>query len=142
VLAKDDYILDILINGGIINPTDAETARADAAANGHSAVDELVNHGLVTHLEVLRALANDAGLPVQESIESVPDDAIAAIPGNLAARYGVMPLHIDSHSRNLRLAISNPYDFETVDTLHNLLKFDIESIVVPRDEIVEAIKRY
>jgi general secretion pathway protein E/type IV pilus assembly protein PilB len=138
MLANEDYILDILINGGLINPSDAEEARS--AVNGHGAVDELVRRGMVTNMDVLRALANDAGLPAIESIGHVADDAVSAVPKNLVFRYNIMPLEVDGHS--LKIAISNPYDFETLDTLHNLLKKDIESVVAPKEEIESTIKRF
>ncbi len=140
MLANEDYILELLINNGLIEPTDAESARSAAKLNGHGPVEELVRRGLITNMDVLHTMANDAGLPVIEHIDSVPDDAVQSVPKPLVYRYGVMPLERDE--RTLRLAISNPYDFETIDTLQNVLKLDIESIVVPKAQIDDAIKRY
>jgi type IV pilus assembly protein PilB len=140
VLPNEDYILDILINAGVITASDSEEARSSSTVKGGSPVDHLINEGKLTQRDVLICLANDAGLSFIDHVETVADDVVATVPKNFVFRYGVMP--ISKQGNHLRLAISNPYDFETVDALQNILRLDIESIVCPKEEIDVAIKRY
>jgi general secretion pathway protein E/type IV pilus assembly protein PilB len=137
---NEDYILEILINSGLIEASDAEEVKAAAMGNGHGPVEELIRRGIVTELDVLRAMANESGLSMLPKIEHVSDDAVASLDRAYVMRYKVMPLERDD--RTLRLAISNPHDFETIDTLQGLINLDIESVVVPEDEILSAIKRF
>jgi hypothetical protein len=44
--------------------------------------------------------------------------------------------------RTITIAITNPYDFETLDLLHHLLGCDIESVVVPKRKIEEGLRNY
>ena len=46
--ANDDYILELLVKHGLIQPSDMEDARRAASQNGHGPVEELVRSGLVT----------------------------------------------------------------------------------------------
>ena len=140
MFAKDDYILELLVREGLIQSTDAEEAQAASAASGHSAVDELIRRELITEVDVLRVLSQDAGLEMQEEIGFVPERAIAAVPKSDAIRYCVMPLEF--HDNMLSLAIGNPYDFDTIETLQKKLDLEIVPKAVPKPQIEDAIHRY
>ncbi|PTY04524.1 type II secretion system protein E [Verrucomicrobia bacterium LW23] len=96
--------------------------------------------GFVTAMDVLETTASDAGYPLQEKIGPVDGDILDSISRDLVLRYNIFPLSQEEGS--LRIAISNPYDFETVDTLTNMLHKAIDCTVVPKAEIEAAIKKY
>jgi len=141
VAANDDYILELLIKHGLIQPSDMEDARRASSQNGHGPVDELVRTGRVTSLDILRTTAAEAGLDVVEHIDSVGEEAVAAVPKTLIHRLGVMPLSIDG--QHLRVALADPFNFDAIDTLSKeLKKFEIDPVVAPPEEIIAAIKRH
>ena len=82
--ANDDFILELLIKHGLIQPSDLEDARRAADKNGHGPVEELVRSGLVTDLDILRTTAAEAGVDLLEKIETVPEEAVKAVPRQLA----------------------------------------------------------
>ncbi len=104
--ANEDFTLELLIKHGLIQPSDLEDARRASSQNGHGPVEELIRTGLVTDLDILRTTAAEAGVDVQEKIENVPEDAIKAVPGQLAFRLEVMPLNLEG--RHLRVALADP----------------------------------
>ena len=138
--ANEDFILELLIKHGLIQPSDMEDARRASANNGHGPVDELIQKGLVTPLDILKATATEAGVDVQEKIENVPEDAVKAVPGQLAFRLSVMPL--DLKGRHLRVALADPFNFDAIDTLSKELRYDIDPVVSPEDQIEQALKRH
>ncbi len=138
--ANDDFILEILIKHGLIQPSDMEDARRAASNNGHGPVEELVRNGLITSLDILRTTAAEAGVDLVEKIEIIPEDAVNAVPKQLAYRLAVMPVHLDG--RHLRVALADPFNFDALDTLTKELRFDIEPVVAPPDQIELALKRY
>jgi general secretion pathway protein E/type IV pilus assembly protein PilB len=142
VAANDDYILELLIKHGLIQPSEMEDARRASSRNGHGPVDELVRTGRITSLDILRTSAAEAGLDVVEHIDAVPEDAVAAVPRQLAHRLGVMPLLLDADAQHLRVALADPFNFDAIDTLSKELKFEIEPVVAPVEEINAAIKRH
>jgi general secretion pathway protein E/type IV pilus assembly protein PilB len=62
------------------------------------------------------------------------------VPVDVARRYRVVPVF--KNENVLTVAISDPLDFDTLDTLRYLLKCDVEAVVAPRDEINVALDRY
>ena len=140
--ANDDYILELLIKHGLIQPSEMEDARRASSKNGHGPVDELVRTGRVTSLDILRTTAAEAGLDVVEHIDAVPEDAVGAVPRQLAHRLGVMPIHFDPEANHLRVALADPFNFDAIDTLSKELKFEIDPVVAPLEEINAAIKRH
>ena len=138
--ANDDFILELLIKYGLIQPSDLEEARHASSQNGHGPVEELVRRGMVTDHDILSTTAAEAGLDFIEKIETVPDEAVKAVPGRLASRLQVMPLSVEG--RHLRVALSDPFDFDAIDTLSKELRYEIDSVVAPRDQIEQALKRH
>jgi type IV pilus assembly protein PilB len=140
VAANDDFILELLIKHGLIQPSDLEDARRTAAKNGHGPVQELVRSGLVTDLDILRTTAAEAGVDLMEKIETVPEEAVKAVPRQLAYRLAVMPIHLEG--RHLRVALTDPFNFDAIDTLSKELRFDIDLVVAPAEQIELALKRH
>ena len=117
-----------------------EDARRAAAKNGHGPVQELVRSGLVTDLDILRTTAAEAGVDLLEKIETVPEEAVKAVPRQLAYRLAVMPLHLEG--RHLRVAVTDPFNFDAIDTLSKELRYEIDPIVAPAEQIELALKRH
>jgi len=141
VAANDDYILELLIKHGLIQPSDMEDARRAASQNGHGPVEELVNNGLITSHDILRTTAAEAGVDMIERIDAVPEEAVQAMPQQLAYRLSVMPLHLEG--QHLRVALSDPFNFDALDTLSKELpRYNIDPVVAPADQIDTAIKRH
>jgi len=140
VAANDDFILELLMKHGLIQPSDMEDARRAASQNGHGPVQELVQNGLITDIDILKTTAAEAGVDLLEKIENVPEDAIKAVPRHLAYRLSVMPLHIDGN--HLRVAVADPFNFDAIDTLGKELRFDIDFVVSPAEQIAHALKRH
>lgn len=140
MFANDDYILDILSKEGWVTPEDADDARIQASQQGISPVDWLVDQAKITKTDVLGAMANDAGLPFQPSIDHIEFAAIESVQKEIAQRYSIIPLYVEENL--LRIGISNPYDFETIDNLSSRLGKVVEAIVVPPEVIEEAIGRF
>lgn len=140
MFANDDYILEVLLNGNWITPDSAEEARLACLDDGISPLDWLIANERISKIDVLGAMANDAGLPFQETIDQIEFSAIESIPRDVATRYGIIPLHAEETL--LRIGISNPYDFETIDNLRTRFKREIEAVVVPPETIEEAISRF
>ncbi len=138
--ANDDYILELLIKHGLIQPSDMEDARRASSNNGHGPVEELVRRGLVTDHDILSTTATEAGVDLVEKIEAVPEEAVNALPRQLAQRLSVMPLSLDG--RRLRVALTDPFNFDAIDTLAKELRYEIDTVIAPADQIDQAIKRH
>jgi general secretion pathway protein E/type IV pilus assembly protein PilB len=140
MVVNDDYILELLINSGMLSPEVADQARSMAEQSGQSVVQVIIEQGYVSEDDVLRILANDCGMEFVPVIEHVEENALKLLSKGQARRYGVIPLQMNGH--NIQMAIADPMDFQTLDDLRLLLKTDIDPIVAPRAKIEQAIHRY
>ncbi|MCE0524132.1 MAG: Flp pilus assembly complex ATPase component TadA [Methylacidiphilales bacterium] len=138
--ANDDFILELLIKHGLIQPSDLEDARRAASNNGHGPVEELVRRGLVTEMDILRTTAAEAGVDLLEKIDAVPEEAVKAVPQQLAYRLSVMPLNLEG--RHLRVALTDPFNFDTIDTLSKEVRYEVDLVVAPAEQIAHALKRH
>ncbi len=88
-----------------------------------------------------RLLADRHGLPtVDLRAVDVPPAVLAMLPRASAERYNVLPLARERAA--LRVAISDPLDFETIDGVGHVTGLAIEPAIAPAEEIRQAIQRH
>src|ERR1051325_3116772 len=139
--ARDDYILEQLVELGYLTSDQVQSAQAEADAAGKGAVDLLLEKKLVDQAAVTSAKAAHFGVEMVSLGEMrLEDDVISAIPRHIAKRYRVVPVH--RHGNNLGIALSDPSDLDTIDTLHHLLKAELELKVASEAEIEAALNKY
>ena len=138
--ASDQYILEILLDVGLVTHDQVEAARAAPQADGN-VVDTLVRQHVVTAMQVTQAMATHAGMEtVSLRSHTIPQELIDSVPRHIARRYKAIPVF--KHDNALAVAISDPTDLDIVDSLHYALKCEIEPMVAPKEEIEEALTRY
>lgn len=87
-----------------------------------------------------RVLAEQSGCDCVDLEEVEPSpEALAAVPHDLAARHGVLPL--ERRGSLLRVAVADPLDSGTIDLLGQYLHLTVEPVVAPRHQIARAIRR-
>jgi general secretion pathway protein E/type IV pilus assembly protein PilB len=139
--AQDEYVVEILSDLGLVSHEELAAALLLSKAENIGVVEALIKAGRLTEMEVTKALANHFGMDVVSlADERIPDDVLALVPRHIARRYKVIPLL--KYDNTVRVAISNPLDVDTVDSLHYILKQNIEPVVAPAAEIESALTRY
>ncbi len=139
--SNDDYILEILENVGLVTREQAVTARQIATQEDEGVMDVLAREGVVSKLDMLKALAGQFGM---ETITltglDIPREVLDMVPGDVAQRYKVVPVF--KHDNVLTVAIGDPLDVDTLDGLRYVLKCNVEGVVAPPEEIEKAIANY
>lgn len=139
--AKDDYLLENLIDLGYVTHDQVETLRPQAEAAGSGVVDLMVDQKIINSTIVTQAMAAHFGLEaVTLSDIRLDDELISSVPRNIAKRYRVVPVY--RHGNHLAVALSDPSDLNTIDSLQHLLRVELEVRVAPEDEIDAALKKY
>ena len=134
--ARDDYLIDQLIELGFVTHQQVDALRSEADAAGVGVVDLLVDRKIINSNDVTNAKAAHFGVEVVNLSELKLEDAvIAAVPRHIAKRYRCIPVY--RHGNTLGIAIADPSDLDTIDSLHHLLNAEIE-IKIASDEGIEA----
>ena len=139
--AKDDYLIDQLVDLGFVTNEQLEPLRAEAAASGAGVVDLLIERKLLGSGDLTTAKAAHFGVEVVKLSDlRIEDDVISAVPRHIAKRYRVVPVY--RHGTTLTIALSEPADLDTIDSLHHLLKVDVTINIATEEEIEAALKKY
>jgi general secretion pathway protein E/type IV pilus assembly protein PilB len=138
---KDEYTLETLRSAGLIDEAIAEKAAYLADERGMSVTDVLEESGMITAEEITRTIAEHYGMEMVSLRQvDVEQEVIDCLPAELARRYGVLPVW--KHGNELTIAISDPQDLDTIDSLRYSLPFDIVPVVASAKEIKSAINLF
>jgi general secretion pathway protein E/type IV pilus assembly protein PilB len=141
VAAKDDYLLDNLIEMGYVTHDQVDALRLEADSSGHGVVDTLLEKRLISPAILTAAKAAHFSVEMINLGEmKLEDEVISAVPRHIAKRYRAVPVY--RHGNAVAVALSDPADLDTIDSLHHILKAEIEVKVATEEEIDQALKQY
>jgi type IV pilus assembly protein PilB len=140
VHANDDYVLKVLEEIGLVSRK--QIAQARAKLNGApGVVDVLVRDGVVSADDISRSLAAQAQMHwIDLSSVVIPPEIISQISAADARRFKVIPVTFGESG--LVLAISDPLDVDTIDSLNFLLQRDLELVCTSPEKIRQALIKY
>jgi len=137
---NDEYIIEILLETSLISKSQLERARAERKEE-ETLVDTLIRQGIVAQEDVTRALAAHAAMDfVDLTAISVSEDVIKMIPRDVAKRFKIVPI-VESET-GLMIAVGDPLNFDTFDSLHHMLQRDLEFVCATPDAIGVAYRKY
>ncbi len=139
--AQDEYIVEILRDVGLVSHEDILRAKEVSKGEQMGLVDALIKMGRVSPKDVSKALASQFNMDMIDLAEyRVPDDIVALVPKHVARRYKIVP--VGKHDNTLTVAISDPLDVDTVDSLRYILRMNVEPVIATKTDIEQAITRY
>jgi general secretion pathway protein E/type IV pilus assembly protein PilB len=139
--AQDEYIVEILRDVGLVSHEDILKAKERSKAEQVGLVDALILMGRVSSKDVSKALASQFNMDMIDLAEyRVPDDVVALVPKHVARRYKIVP--VGKHDNTLTVAISDPLDVDTVDSLRYILRMNVEPVIATKTDIENSITRY
>jgi general secretion pathway protein E/type IV pilus assembly protein PilB len=132
--------MEVLKEEGLVTLEQIEEAQR-AMPLHTSAVDALIAFKTLSFEDVLSVLSSRFGMEMISLVNlHIPPEAIAAVPVDVARKYKIMP--VSKHDNVLTVAIGDPLEVDTLDSLRYLLKCEIEGVVAPPTEIGVALDRY
>jgi len=137
---NEEYVLKSLEEVGLITRPQIESARS--RLNGASGIiDLLIEDGAVSDTDVSRALAAQAHMDwIDISAMVIPPQVIAQIRGEDARRFKVIPVAFGD--TGLVVAVGNPLDIDTIDSLSFLLQRELELVCTSPKKVQEALIKY
>ncbi len=145
--SADEFVLQLLIDKGIVDSAVIDEARAKVDEQGNDGnpdtetLDLLVSEHAVTQLQIATALAEEFNMDVVDLADvRVSNEALETVPFELANRYKVFPLEADNNE--VELAVCDPLDMDAIDSISHVIQRSITSRVAPLEEIEKAIHQY
>ena len=109
--------------------------------SGKPVMEIIENYGLFSRADLLQVIANSLGSYVWDPRSAdVKKEVIASIDTNTARSYGVIPVALEDDT--LHLAMRNPLDYQTVESLRFILGKNILPVAVDPDMFDSELERY
>jgi CheY-like chemotaxis protein len=131
----------ILVQSGIITVRTLERALERQKGSGKRLGMVLEEMGVINEEELIKGLAEQLGLQTVAGIasHSFQWDILGLVPENLAVQKFVFPLK--QKEGMLAVAITDPFDHETIDFIAQKSGMKIIPVLATRDDITAAISR-
>ncbi|MDE3099758.1 MAG: Flp pilus assembly complex ATPase component TadA [Verrucomicrobiota bacterium] len=138
---RDDYLADVLVDLGLVQAEQIAKAREEAGAAGVGVIDLLLANHVIRPEDVTQAKAAQFGAEVvQLKGLQIPDEVISIIPRHIAKKYRIVP--VLKTDNKVAVAIADPSDLNTIDTLTHLLGAEIDLRVASEEDIEAALTKY
>jgi general secretion pathway protein E/type IV pilus assembly protein PilB len=145
VTTADDFVIQFIQDKALVTAGDVAEARAAVAATPDGnpdtlALANLVENGKVTWAKITEALGVEFDMEVVDLSQVSPaDELLKLISREQAERSNILPLQMDGVE--LLVAIADPLDTDTLDSLSRVLKLTLNPKLAPPDELRNAISR-
>ena len=143
VLDIDDFIVDLLVQQGLVDDGQLKEAKERAASEESTTLDALYNLKFVSEQDVMQLLGAEYGMDTYDfdhASAKVPTEVITLVPRDVAFRYKTVPISFANGI--LRVAIADPTDIETIDSIRYLLKMEVEPVISTKRQIEQALGSY
>ncbi len=132
---------DLLVRDAVLSKDQLDEARAMQAQTGAKLHEMLVKLGYCTVEQAMKAVAEFNNFEFVDLTEkTIPQTVVEMVPESVARENLVFPLSIEGNT--LRISMSDPTDFDTVTKLQFILNKDINPVLAPKEQIIEAINRH
>jgi len=139
VAQNEDYILEILMDVGLVTRTQVDYARSKMS--GSSVIDSLISEGFITQEDVGRTLAAQNGMDFMDLAQVVvPPNIIELLRAEDARRWRAVP--VGEREGALLIAIGDPMDMQTMDDLAFKLQREVEFVCATPDSIRSSLTQY
>jgi len=128
---------EILLSQGVIDRE--QMLLAQSRANGRRLDQQIIEMGIATEDQVLKALADELGMRYVELGEVTVDrELLDRFPAREIFRHTLFPL--SRRNGSVIVATSDPFDLEALDEVSSLSGFRLEPVLARRDDISRLIK--
>ena len=140
MFSNEDYLAELLAEAGLVKDGDVTSAR-NSLYGAETLIEHLLAHTSLTQEDVARTLAANAGIPFVRLADLTFDPGITEeISEEMAKRYRVIPVHDEGLS--LTIAIADPLDFETLDTLPHIIGRELNLVCATRQDIHDHFRQF
>jgi CheY-like chemotaxis protein len=136
------HLGDILVEAEIISKKTLERALERQKADKQRLGFVLEEMGVITEEELAEALAKQFNFKTIKNFisHSFPQELLDLLPSDFAMKKLVFPLK--QKDGLLAVAITDPFDLETMEMLTRITGFQVVPVISTRREILDAISKY
>lgn len=136
--SNEDYLLELIIESGLISHDDISHARSQLSGS-ESVLERLISERRLSEEQVAQVSAQSSSMDyVDLNSTAIEAEVFEGVSEDIARRYRIVPVADDGFT--LIVAISDPLNFEVLDTLPHVLGREITPVCATGSAIDHAIK--
>jgi type II secretion system protein E len=130
-------ISEVLIRHGLLTTDQGDQVRQQM--NGHRFDKAVIEMGLLTEEQTLRAFAEELGMQYVELKDfEIDPELLNLFPTSTIYRHSLLPLRRENG--RVEVATSDPFDLEALDELSSLSNLRLEPVLARHEDVVQYIK--
>ena len=140
MFSNEDYLAELLNEAGLVSADDVAMAREKISA-GESLIEHILANTGLTQEQIAQTLAANAAISfVRLSEINFQPGITEAISEETAKRYRVIPIQDDGLT--LTLAVSDPLDFEALDSLPHVIGRELTLVCAAHQDIRDHLRQF
>ena len=142
-MAERKKIGELLVEAGYLEPDQLRSALSYQRQWGGRLGANVVKLGFLDESQLVAFLSNRLQIPaVNLKLLRVPDDIIALVPGDVAKKYGIIPLQQSADKKKIIVAMSDPTNLAAIDEVQFLVNARIIPTVASDTLVAQALRHY
>jgi type IV pilus assembly protein PilB len=138
---KDQELLSILIEKGVITSQIASEVKLSSINSGKSIVEILLSKNLVSEDEILSAKAQIYHVPyLTLAGKGISPEILTLIPESVARKYRIIPFELDKKTEQLKVAMADPMDLPLIEFLEQKSGKSLIPYLAKERDILEKIE--
>ena len=134
-------LIALIRERGLLDALQIEEIGQEVQRSGKSVVQILQDYGLLDLDSILQIMADHLGtMVVSLEADTIPPEAIAAVPNETARMYQVVPMAL--YGDTLQIALVDPLNPQTMDELGFSLKYTLQVVVANPAEVAACIEKF
>ena len=134
-------LIALIRERGLLDALQIEEIGQEVQRSGKSVIQILQDYGLLDLDSILQIMADHLGtMVVSLEADTIPQDAIAAVPNETARMYQVVPMAL--YGDTLQIALVDPLNPQTMDELGFSLKYTLQVVVANPAEVAACIEKF
>jgi type IV pilus assembly protein PilB len=131
----------MLVEAGLITPTQLEQALERQQESGDRLGRVLVAMGVATQDAIARAVANQLGIEyVNIQTATISDEILTSLPENVIRRHQVVPVRVDDNT--LVLGMVDPLDVLALDDVRRVTEHEVVPAAITLDGFQAVVNKY
>lgn len=132
---------EILVTSGYISEKDFAEAEKSAKELGKDLTDVLIFRGFISEEALGKLISKHLNINFADiKRRTIPDEVLQLVPEKMARVYRMVPIEVEGNT--LKLAMSNPEDFEALEFAKRQTGMNIEPYYAAGDDISHGIGQY
>ncbi|RFC44019.1 MAG: general secretion pathway protein E/type IV pilus assembly protein PilB [Verrucomicrobia bacterium] len=135
--SNEAFIVELLQENGILTGSTISAA-SQHRRNNESTLETLLRIGQVQEMDITHTLAVASNMDAVDLNQYPIDPAVVkSVSPSVCVRYTMLPISFDGHQ--LRVAVADPMNMETLDSLQHVLPYPADFVCAPPAQIRKCI---